>query len=304
MPRRGSQSFHIKQAASTNDSTVKHSQDVIDTLFEQVATAQEELAGFFMFKLQIPDSAINHYLTIVSSFKKSRVYPSSLYTLGEYYYSSGDTTNGKNYLTQLITDLPESGFALSARSLLGIKIKINVDSTEVGYDRAMDFENRDVQDSALAVLKGLLEGSKSRHTPQVLYAVGWIYENKLSMPDSAFVYYKKLTTQYASSNYSVELNPMVTAYEQAERDSAAARKRIADSISGASRPVASDSVKGAGAAVRQIQKSDSAETSRDHNMILPQVQKPDSLKGTPQKVNQDSLFIPRKGPGKTKEIEK
>lgn len=40
-------------AASRNDSTIKHSQEEIDTLYEHVAEAQQGLAGFYLFKLQI-----------------------------------------------------------------------------------------------------------------------------------------------------------------------------------------------------------------------------------------------------------
>ncbi len=283
-------------AASRNDSTIKHSQEEIDTLYEHVAEAQQGLAGFYLFKLQIPDSAINHYLKIVSEFPKSSVYPSALYTLGEYYFSTGDTTNGKNYLTELISEHPESSFSLSANSLLGIKGRVFVDSTQVGYNRAMDFENRDDHDSALVVLKDLLNGPKSSLTQKVLYAIGWIYDNKLNLPDSAFVYYKKVSMQYPTSNYAVNIDPTVAGYEQAQRDSVEARKRAADSIAVALKQSELDSVKRTDAHSNRGQMIISPDSTKEKsgNTSPLQTQKPDSLDAIRQKAVSDSIAMHRR----------
>lgn len=286
----------MADAAARNDSTIKHSQADIDSLYEHVAQAQEGLAGFFMYKMQIPDSAISHYSAIVSQFQKSKVYPSALYTLGEYYFSSGDTTNAKKFLTELIDQHSESSFALSARSLLGIAPKVSIDTSQVDYDQAMNFENENRHDSALVVLKKLLGEKKSSRTPQVLYTIGWIYENKLNTPDSAFAYYKELTTKYPMTDYSSNLNPTILGYEHAQRDSAEARKRIADSIANTLKPVSRDTVKESSTISPQnpkISLSDSTK-EKDNLTVHPQIQKSDSLEEVRQKALTDSLSIRRK----------
>jgi len=285
----------VVDAAARNDSTIKHSQEDIDTLYEHAADAQEVLAGFFLFKLQIPDSAISHYSTIVSQFTKAKVYPSALYTLGEYYFSSGDTMNAKNYLTKLISEHHESSFALSASSLLGMPPKVSVDSVQLNYNEAINFENRNLHDSALVVLKEMVAAPKSTLTPQALYTIGWIYENKLNAPDSAFIYYKKLSTQYPKSDYSANLNPILLGYEKAQRDSADARKRIvddsthrADSIANARKPVPRDTVKDSST----IHPPDSTVNPADSTKkVSPQIQKSDSLENVKQKGLPDSLLI-------------
>jgi tetratricopeptide (TPR) repeat protein len=282
----------VLNAASRNDSTIKHSQEEIDTLYEHVAEAQDGLGGFFLFKLQISDSSVNHYSDVVSQFPKSRVYPSALYTLGEYYFSSGDTARGRKCLTELITEHPESSFTLSASSLLGISPKISVDSSQIGYDWAVDLENRNYHDSALAILKRLSSVPKSSLTPQVLYAIGWIYENRLERPDSAFVYYKRLTTLYPTSDYGANLNSTLVTYEQAQRDSVEAKKRAADSVANAHKPAARDTVRESGTFPRQTPNTNSPDSTKGRNS--PRSQKIDSIEAIREKAISDSLATGRK----------
>lgn len=288
-------------AASRNDSTIKHSQEEIDTLYEHVAEVQHALGGFFMFKLQIPDSAITHYLTIVSKFPMSRVYPSALYTLGEYYYSSGDTAGGRDNLTKLINEHPESSFSISASSLLKIPPKVIIDSAQVAYDRAMAFENMDQHDSAMVVLKGSLRNGKSTLSPQVLYAIGWIYENKLNLPDSAYTYYKKLSMQYPTSDYSANLGFTLSTFEQAKRDSAEARKRVADSIANAHKPVVRDTLKALSTPSQQNKNSGLTDSTKVKVSPSSGTQRLDSLEQGHQSPALDSLDVRRKELDKTKE---
>lgn len=192
-------------AAAKKDSIAAHPEADIDTLYERAADAQQALAGFFMFKLQIPDSAVKRYEALIKHFPKAKTYPSALYTLGEYFYSSGDTAKGRKYLDRLMTEHPESNFAMSVSSLLGTAPPRVVDSSQVDYDAAIDSVNVGNYSSALLTLMDLSKkDSKSPIVPHALYALGWIYENKMAQPDSAFVYYKKLAVQYPSSEFDVQ----------------------------------------------------------------------------------------------------
>ena len=276
-------------AASDSDSTIVHTPAQLDTLYEHLASAEHELAGFFLFRFQFADSALHHYSRIVSQFTKSRVYASALYTLGEYDFASGDTTNGKNYLTELIQEHPESGFALSANSLLGNKRATAVDSSEISYNQAIDCEDRGQHDSSLVILKKLQESSISSFSQQVLYAIGWIYENKLNLPDSSFVYYKKLTTKYPTCEYSANLNLALTTYEEARRDSAEAHKMVADSSTNLRRTTARDTVKEARAIPIRMGNAVIQDTSRER--IHLQIQKADSIEIFRQRAKLDSAAM-------------
>jgi len=272
--------------ASVSATSQKQSEANLDTLYERAADAERDLAGLYMFKLQIPDSAIKQYESLVKYFPKSSVYASSLYTLGEYFYSSGDTATGKKYLDRLMREYPQSKFAVSVSSLLGTPAPQIVDSSQAEYDAAIDSANHGKDSSAIAILMTLSKKEgKSQIVPHALYAIGWIYENKLAQPDSAFVYYKKLAWQYPSSELAASVTVALAGFEQAQRDSVAARKRVADSIANVAKSVATDSSK--------TKKTEEVEQLHPSKTVSPPAQRsilPESLK------NPDSLGIAKRLP--------
>lgn len=274
-------------ARERNDTTSTYTAGALDTLYEHAAQARDELAGMLMFKLQMPDSAVKSYKIILKHFSKSKVYPSALYTLGEYYYTSGDTAEGRKYLQELIADHQDSPFAISASSVLGTSPPVYVDSSQIRYSQAVTLTDSGNYPAALDTLKGLINDKKSALAPQALYTAGWIYEHKLQMPDSAFKFYKQLSVEFPSSRYSERVTLAVRGYESAQQDSAMERKRRADSI--------------AAAAARE-EKPDSTRNvpgeigKPGQRMEQGTEQKHDSL-GTPIKAPEDSLKI-RKPPSK------
>lgn len=254
-------------SAGKKDSTAAHSQADIDTLYEHAADAERTLAGFFMFKLQMPDSAVKRYEALIKQFPKSKLYSSVLYTLGEYFYSSGDTATGRKYLDRLTRGFPKSNFAFSASLLLGTTPPHIVDTSQVEYDAAIDSVNSGNDSSAIRILKTLMkEDGKSPVVPRALYALGWVYETKMEQRDSAFVYYKKLAEQYPSSELTLSVTLAVNGFEQAERDSAAARKRDADSIASIAKLTAIDTSKAKGPGVTAAQ---APPPRMGHPVVLP-----------------------------------
>lgn len=268
-------------AIERNDTAVTYTASALDSLYEHAAEARDELAGIFMFKLQMPDSAAKSYKIILRDFPKSKVYPSALYTLGEYYYTSGDTTEGRKYLEDLVTKHQESPFAVSASSVLGTPPPIFVDSSQIKYSEALTLTNKGGYPAALDTLKELIKNRKSVLAPQALYTAGWIYENKLQMPDSAFKFYKQLLTEFPSSKYSRNITLAVDGYESAQRDSAMASKMREDSVAAAAaKREEADSTKNVPGQIRQPDQKTEQGTE----------QKRDTL-GTPMRVLEDSVKI-------------
>ncbi len=222
--------FAALRSSDSADTAKRTPAAVVDTLYEHAAEARHQLAGFFLFKLEIPDSAVRSYKIVVNDFPKSRVCPSALYTLGEYFYSSGDTVAGDKYLDELIERYPASIYATSAGSLLDKPIRVVVDSSQMVYDKAIKYIDGDSDDSAVACLNLLLSDTRSSILPQTLYTLGWIYENKLERPDSAYVYYHRLVKFYPSSKLSESVTLALTGYEDARQDSVKAEMKVRDSL--------------------------------------------------------------------------
>ncbi len=227
--------YSALDAERKNDTSAAYTKERIDTLYEHAAQSRDQLAGVYMFKLLIPDSAIGCYKTVIRDFPNSGVYQSALYSLGEYYYSSGDTANGRKYLGELINNYKDSPYAISACSVLGLPPPVIVDSARISYDQAVELSQKGKYSAAVDKLHRLLNNPKSRLAPKALYTLGWIYENKLQAPDSAFIYYRLLSTEFPNSAYGENVKLAVTGYETAQKDSALARKARADSIAAEAR---------------------------------------------------------------------
>ncbi len=227
--------YSALDAERKNDTSAAYSKERIDTLYEHAAQSRDQLAGLFMFKLLIPDSAISCYNTVIRDFPNSSVYQSALYSLGEYCYSSGDTVNGRKYLDDLLNNSKDSPYAISACSVLGLPPPVIVDSARISYDQAVELSQKGKYAAAIDKLRLLLKNSKSKLAPKALYMLGWIYENNLHVPDSAFVYYRLLSTEFSNSAYGENVKLAVTGYETAQQDSALARKARADSVAAEAR---------------------------------------------------------------------
>lgn len=222
--------YSALDAKQRKDTSAAYSKDRIDTLYEHAAQSRDQLAGIYMFKMLIPDSAISCFNTVIRDFPNSSVYQSALYSLGEYYYSSGDTANGRRYLEELINNYKDSPYAISACSVLGLPPPVIVDSARINYDQAVALTQKGNYTAAVDRLHQLLKNPKSRLAAKALYTLGWIYENRLQAPDSAFVYYRQLSTEFPNSAYGENVKLAVTGYETAQQDSAMARKARADSV--------------------------------------------------------------------------
>ncbi len=262
--------YRAETAIERHDTTVNYTPAMLDTLYEHAAEARQELAGMYMFKLQMPDSALRSYKIILTDFSKSKVYPSTLFTLGDYYYSAGDTAKARTYLEELLTQYPGSSYSASASTLLGIPAPVYVDSSQVEYSTAVSLTNDRNYPAAVDTLKRLVSDRKSALAPQALYMIGWIYENHLDLPDSAYAYYKQLSLQFPASTFSSTVTLALSGYEMAQRDSALAKKHRSDSISAALN--AKDKIDSIGRGGEQLQtpeqKLDSAGRPHEHLRVL------------------------------------
>lgn len=204
------------KAVAEKDTSKSYTKADVDSLYAHAATANQALAGFFMVRMNLPDSAVKYYKKVLTDFPASREYPSALYSLGEYFWSKKDTAEGRAYLERLIREHPETNFASAASALLNVPAPVVVDSSETDYDSVLVLINDGRIKTAINTLHGFLNHyEKSRLYPRALYTLGWLYENKLNLPDSAFFYYKRLTKEFPTHPLVSTISKAVSGYEMA-----------------------------------------------------------------------------------------
>jgi outer membrane protein assembly factor BamD (BamD/ComL family) len=103
---------------------------------------------------------------------------------------------------------------------LGIPLaSIQTDPADEIYTRAEIYMDSANPDSALRLLYRIVkENSTSPFSAKALYAIGWLYENKLERRDSASVVYRRLIAAYPESRFAGAVRPKVEEEDNAKKE--------------------------------------------------------------------------------------
>ncbi|MGA9118349.1 MAG: tetratricopeptide repeat protein, partial [Bacteroidota bacterium] len=193
----------------------------IDTLHARLASAINELATLFYIGFSNQDSAIAWYDTLLTRYPNSPNTPRAWYAIAQV-ASARDSVNGKatadSLYRRIVKEYPATDFAVEARRLLGLPpVAHIVDPAEVTYHQAEEsLLSGQFQTAVDTMLEIIQNHPKSPFASRAEFAAGWLYEEKLSLPDSALAMYRRLIKEYPSSTYSAIVRPKVEAVD-AER---------------------------------------------------------------------------------------
>lgn len=155
-----------------------------------------------------------------------------MFTVAEIFRTSG--ANGKesadSLYSALIAQYPESPYAQESRRILGLPLLVAAkDTAEELYLRAETLFDSANTESALPFLYKIVEEHHlSPYSPKALYAIGWLYENKLEKEDSASITYRRLIAAYPTSQYALAVMPRVQEEDNERKD---ASRRAAEDLS-------------------------------------------------------------------------
>jgi TolA-binding protein len=201
------------------ESSEKHN---VDSLRQMIVKAHFELAGIFYLEINEPDSALVWFQMVIDESGNGNLAPRALFTIAEIYGTSKG--KGKSFLDSLyrtiIARYPESPYAQESRRALGIPlISIQTDPAEELYVRAETYMEGASPDSALRLLYQIVkENATSPFSAKALYAIGWLYENKLERRDSASVVYRRLIAAYPESRFAGAVRPKVEEEDNARKE--------------------------------------------------------------------------------------
>lgn len=191
----------------------------IDTIKARLADAMNELAALWYTGFGITDSAFFWYNRLLVEFPASPHTPRALYTTAQMYAGQDSLSNKARVdsLYRLIVDrYPRSEFAVAARRLLRLPAAAAaVDSAETAYRRAerllLSGSYGEAIDS-MRILSAVYPASP--YASRAEYAAGWMYEQKLNMPDSAIAAYRRLSVRFPSSSFAALVKPKLDAVDQ------------------------------------------------------------------------------------------
>jgi tetratricopeptide (TPR) repeat protein len=208
------------QGFSSLNLPIKDSLNFIDSAKikeQKMAAAQFELAELFLYELNRGDSAEFYFL---ESFAQSPDYDFKgkvLYALADLYSNQNRSAQSEETLRKIIREFPLSPVANAARHLLNLPMmeEVSGDAADSIYtDAELKFSN-DQYNAALNNFTYIINNyPSSKHFSRSVYAVGWIYENVLANPDSAFAYYERVLAADPKSDFAKIVADKVTEYKK------------------------------------------------------------------------------------------
>jgi tetratricopeptide (TPR) repeat protein len=194
----------------------KRIEDSLKTREKTVSEAKYELAELFLYDLSNPDSS-EYYL--INAFDNSDDYEfraKVLFALANLYRSTDREEKSNVVLNRIIQEFPSSQFAFSSKKILNIYVEDDnlPDPADSLYsDAENNFMGKSYPDALNSFKNIIARFPDSKYSDRSLYAVGWIYENILMKPDSAYMYYFSLKQKSPESELSLFVNPKITEYE-------------------------------------------------------------------------------------------
>lgn len=185
---------------------------------EAITKAKFELAELFFYDLQRPDSC-EYYLSSALDQSKNYDFKSKvLFAMADLYKSTGQIAKSDEVLNRILKEYPLSPVVNDTRKLLNLGI--NDDVSEGAADSLyFDAENKFVKKDypeALDGFKSIINNYKdSKYTDKSIYAAGWIYENVMFKPDSAYIYYSEIVASYPKSEIAAAVFEKVDEYKNA-----------------------------------------------------------------------------------------
>ncbi len=178
-----------------------------DSMRTVQARVAYDLGEAFHTELEIRDSAFVWFRRSLEWGIDSTRAPRAIFILAELAKTGKTMTENEiaGLYRRIVESYPSSVYADEARKILGIPIppRIAEQKEDFEYSVAESLLWAGRYHLAIAHFKTIVElDASSSLAAKSQYAIGWIYEYRLSNPDSALISYKTLLERYKSSAYA------------------------------------------------------------------------------------------------------
>lgn len=188
-----------------------------DSLRTQKTKAEFGLAELFYSDLEVPDSAVHYYRKVLAAPADTGRTPRVLYIMADLSRTQNLGLSPDSLYGVIMRDYPNSPYALASQDALGIPRPQTVeDPARALYAEAERVLEQGSYEEAIASFEQIIElHPTSDYAARSRYAIGWIYEYVLALPDSALSQYKSLVADYGSSSFASRVRPKVAPEEVA-----------------------------------------------------------------------------------------
>ncbi len=187
-----------------------------DTLQQEIIKYEFQKGNLLFSEFNLPDTAYHYYHDILKNHPQSVYEGRTLYAMGLYYLTVGDSLKADSLFNLVYNDYKnESIVNAAADKLHKPLIDFNSDPLHIQYKLAeKDMDMSKYNSSVEKFYKIFKTNRESQIAAKALYASGWILENKLNLLDSAAAIYDSLVKYYPKSVYAIDVLPKLSLYNQ------------------------------------------------------------------------------------------
>ena len=177
-----------------------------DSLRSYKSIAAQELGDIFYSEIVVPDSAYYWYNNALEWNYRNARSPRILFILAELSRTNPEKKYPppEEYYTRLEHDFPESVYAEEGRRLLQSSTSTSkADTAALSY--ALSEKQLDAKEysNAIGTLRSIIRSfPSSPMAAKSAFAIGWILENRLDQPDSAWAQYKRVAKNYNGTAFA------------------------------------------------------------------------------------------------------
>ena len=185
-----------------------------DSLNSLLAKNMLELGNLFFADLDVADSAYFYYDELLTQYKDHRLYPNALFAMGTLLSTENQNEKADSLFRIIYNDYPKSTVYIEAAKKLNLWVEEDhYDPSKEIYIEAEDKYYNSQVDSAIAIWQKIVKDHpSSEYAPKALLSIGYILENDLDLPDSAYNVYSKLSELYSTSKYAAQVSGKLMAY--------------------------------------------------------------------------------------------
>lgn len=186
-----------------------------DSLEVNIARLRFDLATLFIIDYGKPDSAYFHLKYIVEKYPDRDFSERAIYALANYYEEKGEKEKADSLFLFIYNNFFDTDISRLVARKINLTPKIlKKDLPDLEYNEAEILVEQKKYDEAIKKLYQIYDKyQNSDYAPKSLLLIGYIYENKLVLYDSAYSVYKHLRTKFPQTLYAQRVNPKLIAYE-------------------------------------------------------------------------------------------
>jgi tetratricopeptide (TPR) repeat protein len=187
-----------------------------DTLNDEIIKLDYDKGNLLLSEFNLPDSALYYYKDILSNHPGSVYQGRTLYAMGSYYLTVGDSVKADSLFNIVYNKYKDESIVNAAADKLQKPfIDFNSDPLMIKYEEGEKYLDSAKYDSSYNKFYDVYKANTTGTlAPKALYASGWVLENKLNLLDSAAVIYDTLAKKFPRTVYSNEILLELNLYNQ------------------------------------------------------------------------------------------